>query len=53
MVSLLGFSQQTIERRLADLDLSIRNTYIEISDIELDEKVRGISEYWLPDSIQY
>ena len=57
MTSLFGASKLTIERRLADHNSSIRNTYSEISDIKLEERVRGIVQefpnigYWTVSSM--
>ena len=42
MAELIGVSVRTIERRFQDFGLSVRATYTDISDIQLDEIVRGI-----------
>ncbi len=42
MAELLGVSVRTIERRFHDFGLSVRATYTEITDVQLDETVRGI-----------
>ena len=42
MASMLGVSKRTIERRLADYNIKVRNTYSDISDSELDEMVKRI-----------
>ena len=42
MAELLGVSARTIERRFQDFGLSVRATYTDITDAQLDEVVRGI-----------
>ena len=42
MAELLGVSARTIERRFQDFGLSVRATYTDITDTQLDQVVSGI-----------
>ena len=42
MAELLGVSVRTVERRCQDFGLSVRATYADITDVQLDDTVRGI-----------